>query len=488
MPSENKHPAHWELGAQECHRLSIVELTRLCRRRGGVVRSVDWKRYFEQIGKPHAECVLLDSSISLLCVSDLISTATPEQVRKAHLPDQTAHPPFLTGRKATPRQGAACPLRFQQLRLYLVWHTTLSLAPHLPCRIARLHWDFYGRLVGQADQPPRWKRAVRFVEGSIGGALGALYTEHYLSPPITLAALALVERVRAALVRRLQRSLWLTPATRAAAIHKVCHIRVKVGKPDRPAAYSGLEVSPEDYIGNVLNARLHAHSLRMDRADAPTDAALWSVLPHQPELCFNVSLNELTVPGVMLQPPFFSPVADEATNIGALGALVAHELTHALDATGRMHDYRGNLADWWTAEDSSEFERRMAELVQQGCEYAVLGIRINGQLTLSENIADLGGLCIAFDALLQSLNERDEPAPLVDGFSPQQRFFLSWAHIWRENISHKRALQRLATDPHAPKEFRVNGPLRNMREFHEAFGAKRGDPMWRSAEDCIIIW
>jgi putative endopeptidase len=181
-------------------------------------------------------------------------------------------------------------------------------------------------------------------------------------------------------------------------------------------------------------------------------------------------------------------VADEATNIGALGALVAHELTHALDATGRMHDYRGNLADWWTAEDSSEFERRMAELVQQGCEYAVLGIRINGQLTLSENIADLGGLCIAFDALLQSLNERDEPAPLVDGFSPQQRFFLSWAHIWRENISHKRALQRLATDPHAPKEFRVNGPLRNMREFHEAFGAKRGDPMWRSAEDCIIIW
>jgi len=370
---------------------------------------------------------------------------------------------------------------------YCKFHAVKSLSSHLPKAFVDAHFEFYSKkLSGQQALQPRWKRALGWVDGALGELVGEAYTAKFFPEASKRRCRDLVERVRVQLEKRLNEVEWMTSAeTRRQALEKMNNFGCKIGFPDEWLDYGRLEIKAGDHLGNVLRARAFMHGVEMDRVDKATDTKKWEMLPHQINAYYHPNLNEIVFPAAILQPPFFDAAADDATNLGSVGVVVGHEMTHGFDDQGRQYDAEGNLRDWWTAADAAEYEKRVAVMVAQSETFMVEGKPLNGKLCAGENIADLGGLSLAFAALTAS-DAKDSPR--VNGFTPQQRFFLAYAQLWRENTTKERALKLLTIDPHGPNEWRTNGPLSNLPQFHEAFGVGPGDALYRAPDTRVMIW
>jgi putative endopeptidase len=298
----------------------------------------------------------------------------------------------------------------------------------------------------------------------------------------------LVENLRIALGERINGLTWMGEATKAKAQEKLKAITVKIGYPDKWRDYSKLQIEKDSYVLNVLKGRKFNFEFNVSQINKPVDRTLWGMTPQTVNAYYNPLNNEICFPAGILQPPFFFPEADDAVNYGAIGVVIGHEISHGFDDQGRQFDAKGNLVDWWTADDAKQFGERTNILVQQFNHFAVLDTtHANGALTLGENIADLGGLNISFTALQKALKETPAPAK-IDGFTPEQRFYLAYAHVWGQHISDKEILRRTKEDVHSLGRFRVLGPLPNLAEFHKAFNVKPGDAMYLDEAKRAIIW
>lgn len=354
-------------------------------------------------------------------------------------------------------------------------------------------------LAGQPAEPVRWKRALRAVGGgdctgddridcfgNIGFALGQIYTDHYFPPAAKVKIEALVANVKAAMRARLEKLQWMTPATKQEALSKLDTYQIKVGYPDKPRDFAGLDIRPDDLVGDVRAAGIWDWRYYVKRLNSPVDRAAWTMTP-QTNDAYNGSLRDIVFPAGILQPPMFDPDADPAVNYGAIGAVIGHELSHGFDDEGRKLDAKGELRDWWTAKDAAEFGARAKKLSAQYSSYQpVPGAHINGDLTLGENIADLGGVNVALEAYHRSLNGR--PAQVLDGFGGDQRVFLGWAQAWRGKAREDYVRKQVVTDPHSPRAFRVIGPTRNIDAWYAAFGVKPGDAYYIDPAQRVSIW
>ncbi len=373
-------------------------------------------------------------------------------------------------------------------RAYLRWHFIHQYAPYLSDSFVAEDFAFYGRFLnGVQEIQPRWRRAVATVDASVGEALGQLYVAANFPPESKERMVQLVGRLRAALRARLQTVPWMDEPTRQRALAKLDLLGVKVGYPDRWRDYTGLVVDRGPYVLNVLKARAWEYRRGLRKIGQAPDPTEWSMTAPTVNAYYSRLRNEIVFPAGILQPPLFDPAADDAVNYGAIGAVIGHEMTHGFDDQGRKFDGHGNLVDWWTPESQTRFRNRAALIVRQFDGYPVKpGLHVDGALTEGENIADLGGIRIAYAALEQALGDRTHPA--IDGFTPEQRFFLSYATVRRWKYRPAALENLIRTDPHSPAEFRVNGPLSNLEEFARAFSVPDGAPMRRAAADRVEIW
>jgi putative endopeptidase len=353
-------------------------------------------------------------------------------------------------------------------------------------------------LSGQQLEPVRWKRAVHAVSGAdcsgdridcfgnLGFGVGQLYTARYFPPAAKAKIEALVANIKAAMRARLERLDWMTPVTKAEALKKLDTYQIKVGYPDHPRDYSALLIRSDDLLGDVRRAGEADWHFHVARLNGPVDRTDWAMTP-QTNDAYNGALRDIVFPAGILQPPEFDAAADPAINYGAIGSVIGHELTHGFDDEGRKLDSSGQLRDWWTAADAAAFEARAKKLGAQYSRYQpVPGVHINGALTMGENIADLGGLNVALEAYHRSL--KGAPAPLIDGFSGDQRVFLGWAQAWRGKVREDYLRKQVASDEHSPRAFRVIGPTRNIDEWYAAFGVKPGETYFLPAEQRVRIW
>ncbi len=374
-------------------------------------------------------------------------------------------------------------------KTYLRWHLLRATASYLSSAFVQAAFAFNGTILeGTKGLPPRWKRVLAETDTALGEALGKLYVERAFSAEAKRKALDMVTNLQAALRARLQWLDWMSDATKAQALAKLDAMRVKIGYPDVWRDYTGLKVDRTSYLQNVLAARQFEFRRVLAKMGKPVDRSEWATTPITNNAYYEPTLNELVFPAGILQPPFFDPDADDAANYGNIGATIGHEMTHGFDESGRQYDARGNLRDWWTAEDAKAFAERAALMVKQFDAFEPLpGLNINGTLTLGENLADLGGLAVAYDAF--TLAQRGAPAAGPrGGFTPEQRFFLSYTETWRFTLRPEFLRDRLVTDEHAPPKYRVLGPLANMEEFAAAFQCKPGDAMVRPANDRVKLW
>jgi putative endopeptidase len=322
----------------------------------------------------------------------------------------------------------------------------------------------------------------------LGEALGQLYVRRVFSPAAKAKMVELVGNLRAALKERIENLAWMGPETKAQALRKLAAFGVKVGYPDKWRDYSALEITPDSYAANLMRAQRFESARNLAKLGKPIDRSEWGMSTPTVNAYYSASMNEIVFPAGILQPPFFDPNADDAVNYGGIGAVIGHEMGHGFDDSGSQFDADGNLKDWWTAGDRAAYKARTDLLVKQYDAYEALpGEHVNGRLTLGENIGDLGGLTIAYVALQKSLAAKGRPAA-IDAFTPEQRFFLNWAQVWRQTIRDEARRVRLATDPHSPGRFRANGPLSNMPEFASAFGCAAGSPMVRPDDVRTSIW
>jgi putative endopeptidase len=375
-------------------------------------------------------------------------------------------------------------------KTYLRWHVLLSAAPFLAAPFEQESFAFYGTVLsGQPMQEPRWQRSARVVDRTIGEALGQLFVEKYYPPSARARMSALIADLRSVLHDRLTLVPWMTGPTRAKALEKFATFTQKIGYPDKFRDYSKVEIRRDDYLGNVERAAEFESKRELARIGQPVDKAEWHMTPQTVNAYYNSSQNEIVFPAGILQPPFFDVDMDDAVNYGAIGAVIGHEMTHGYDDQGRKYDAQGNLNDWWTEADAKAFEARAQKLVNQYDSYEALpGLHVNGQLTLGENIADLGGVTIAYEALERALERDPSKRKDIEGFTPEQRFFLSFSQIWRVNQREASLRRAITVDPHSPGQFRAIGPHVNLQEFFDAFGIKEGAPMWRAPELRAIIW
>ena len=379
----------------------------------------------------------------------------------------------------------------EQWRAYLRIHAIDGFAPLLSSKFADERFDFYARtLRGQLEQKPRWKRVLDRIEGSAGEALGQLYVREYFPAESKAQMEALVQNLRIALKARLEQLEWMSPETRARALEKWATFTPKIGYPDHWRSWDGLATSRASYIDNVLAAERFNHAFDMGKIGKPVDRSEWGMTPQTVNAYYNPLMNEIVFPAAILQPPFFDPKADPALNYGGIGAVIGHEMMHGYDDQGSQFDAQGNFHNWWTEGDRERFNARTARLVRQFDDYvAIDGLHVKGELTLGENIADLGGLNIAWDAYQKALRDAGRSGDRkINGYSENQRFFLNWATVWRRAFTPDEAKVRLNTDPHAPANFRAIGAPSNMTAFAQAFGCKPGDPMVRSGDRRVVIW
>jgi len=371
---------------------------------------------------------------------------------------------------------------------YLRWHTVNAFSPYLNEELVAADFDFYGtELRGTPSQRPRWKRVVDQTSQSMGEALGQVYVERAFPPDTKQRADEMIGNLRATVKSRLEGLDWMSDETKARALEKLAAFSSKIGYPGEWRDYSNLQVGTDSYLANVRSAAAFELRRNLDKIGQPIDRNEWSMAPQTVNAYYNPVMNEIVFPAAIMQPPFFDGEIDDPVNYGGMGAVIGHELMHGFDDKGSQFDAEGNMANWWTDEDRRLFEERTRKLVAQYGDFvAVDDLHVNGKLTLGENIGDLAGLTMAYHALRAAL-EKDDPG-VIDGFTPEQRFFLSWAQVWRGNYRPEGLKLQVNTDPHSPAKFRVLGPLSNMPEFAEAFGCKDESPMVRPAADRADIW
>jgi predicted metalloendopeptidase len=371
---------------------------------------------------------------------------------------------------------------------YLEWQLLRQASPYLSKDFADANFDFYSTvLTGVAVKPPRWKSAVGLVEASLGEALGKLYVAEYFPPERKARMDELVKNVLAAFKVSIDNLDWMSPATKVEAQAKLAKFRPKIGYPSKWRDYSTLAIVKSDLLGNVLRAEHYKHQRMIAKLGKPIDREEWNMTPQTINAYYNSTMNEIVFPAAILQPPFFDARADDAVNYGAIGSVIGHEIGHGFDDGGSQSDGDGNLRDWWTKEDRANFKAKADALVKQYNSYSPLpGYTVNGALTLGENIGDNSGSAIAYKAYKIAM--AGKTAPVIDGFTGDQRFFMGFGQIWRVKMREEQQLVQIKTDPHSPGRFRTNGPVVNQPGFYEAFGVKPGDKLYVAPEQRVIIW
>ncbi|MDQ1109279.1 putative endopeptidase [Stenotrophomonas rhizophila] len=373
---------------------------------------------------------------------------------------------------------------------YLRFHTVDDAAPYLSSAFEKANFDFYGTtLRGQKEMQPRWKRVLESVNTSIGEGLGQLYVDAVFPAESKEQMQHLVENLSVALKARLEKLEWMGEDTRKKALEKWASFTPKIGYPDKWRDWSGFETNADSYLGNMQAARAFNYRYMLNKIGKPVDKTEWGMTPQTVNAYYNATKNEIVFPAAILQAPFFDAKADPALNYGGIGAVIGHEMMHGYDDSGSQFAANGNFDNWWTDSDRKAFTGRTDQLVAQFDGYESLpGVNVKGKLTLGENIGDLGGLTVAYDALQMALKENPKANVAVDGHSQDQRFFMNWATVWRRNFTDGELRVRLNTDPHAPANFRANGAPSNMPAFAQAFECKPGDAMVRADDKRVVIW
>jgi putative endopeptidase len=376
-------------------------------------------------------------------------------------------------------------------KTYLRWHLIDDAAAELSNDFVNEDFNFNQRVLrGTKEIKPRWRRVVASTDGALGEALGKLYVAEYFPPEAKSRGLEMITNLKAALADRIKTLDWMDEPTKQEALKKLAAMNVKIGYPDKWRDYSLLKIDRGPYASNAMRAANFEANRELKKIGKPVDRTEWGMTPPTVNAYYNAHMNEIVFPAGILQPPFFDPKADDAVNYGGMGAVIGHEMTHGFDDQGRQFDAAGNLRDWWSPASAAKFKERSQAVVQQYSEYEpVPGTHINGELTLGENIADIGGVKLAYAALQKALDKNpQERAQKIDGFTPEQRFFLGWAQVWHANQLEDDLRLRLNTDPHSPTHYRCNGPISNMPEFVKAFNLPDNCPMMRPADKRVNIW
>ena len=373
------------------------------------------------------------------------------------------------------------------------YHLISARAPYLSDAVVQANFDFYGRtLTGATQVRDRWKRGVSVVQGVLGEAVGQVYVERHFPAGHKARMVELVGNLVAAYRKSISSLDWMGEETRAKALAKLEAFTPKIGYPDRWKSYEGLELRADDLVGNVRRAHGYEQDRELRKIGNPVDRDEWFMTPQTVNAYYNPGMNEIVFPAAILQPPFFDPDAEDAVNYGGIGAVIGHEIGHGFDDQGSKYDGTGRLEDWWTEEDRAEFERRTKALVDQYAAFSPAQLggshRVNGALTIGENIGDLGGLSIALKAYRIALGRPVAEAPVVDGLTGVQRVLVGWAQAWQTKGRDEEVIRRLATDPHAPDEFRCNGVVSNLDEFYEAFDVAPGDALYLDPDARVRIW
>ena len=380
---------------------------------------------------------------------------------------------------------ASTPIADQQQ--YLRWNLVSDVTPALPKAYGDAAFRFQQVLTGAKQQQPRWKRSLRATDGALGEAFGQLYVDEAFSPAAKAKAKEMVENLRKAYAERIMATDWMSPATKKEALQKLNAFAVKIGYPDKWKDYSKLKITRQSALQNLFATAEWRKEDNLRKFGKPIDRTEWGMTPPTVNAYYNSSMNEIVFPAGILQPPFYDPKADDAVNYGGIGAVIGHEMTHGFDDQGRRSDAKGNLRDWWTKEDNDKFNAKAEMVGKQYDTFSPLdSVHVNGKLTMGENLADIGGLTIAYQAFQKTAEAK--AGKKIDGFTPNQRFFLGFAQIWRGNQRPEALRQQIQTDPHSPGQYRTNGPLMNMPEFYEAFGCKDGNKMVRATADRSRIW
>lgn len=427
------------------HKKSLMELRKLA-------PTVDWHDYFRILG------------------------AAPRQVI-------VMQPEFFKGAERLVRRYPV-----ESWKIYLRTHVIGDFANVLTPELEKESFAFYGTILsGTKHMKPLWRRILRVVNGGLSELLGELYVDAYFPAEAKKKASNVVADLFRAYEARIKNLDWMTAATKQKAVRKLHQMHRKLGYPDKWKSYRGLVITPDDYVGNVVRVSTYEHRRAMRRLTKPVDHAEWFMSPQTVNAYCSFNMNDIVFPAAILQPPFFNVIADDALNYGAIGSVIGHEITHAFDDQGSKFDGKGNRETWWTKTDSARFAAKAKVLVRQFNDYKVAdGLHVNGQLTLGENIADLGGVSIAFDAYQLRLAESGRKD--IDGFTPEQRFFLCYALFERENSRPEAEKTLVMTDPHSPGQFRINGPASNLPEFYAAFNVQKGDKLYRTPKDRAKIW
>lgn len=428
------------------HKKSVRELSTLA-------PTVDWKRYFAAIGGRNIASVVAMQPDFLRSVSKLIESVS-----------------------------------IADWKVYFEWHLVNDFSGALSPKFIKKSFSFYGTvLTGTKVMKPLWRRTLGTVNGNLGELLGKIYVKRHFSPLAKRRMNIMVDDLFTAYEARLKNLDWMTPVTKRKALRKLRALTRKVGYPDKWKSYKGLLIKADDYFGNIIRTAEFEHRRQMRKLGRPIDRTEWFMYPQTVNAYFSPNMNDIVFPAAILQPPFFSLTADDAINYGSIGSVIGHEITHGFDDQGSKFDHKGNLKSWWTKADRKRFEKKAAIVVKQFDKYTVAdGVKVNGKLTLGENIADLGGLSIALDAYklaLKRTGRRD-----IAGFTPEQRFMFGFSLFERETTRPEFQKTQVLTDPHSPSIFRVNGPLSNLEEFYESFGVQRGDKLYRESKDRTTVW
>jgi putative endopeptidase len=377
----------------------------------------------------------------------------------------------------------------EHIKAYLAWNVINNAADYLSDKFVNEKFAFYGKILsGKEELQPRWKRVVNTVDDALGEAVGQMYVDKYFPKEAKDKMLKLVDNLKYALAERINTNTWMTDETKVKAIEKLNTFHVKIGYPDKWRDYGGLEIEKDSYYANILRSSKFEIAYQLSKIDKPVDKDLWLMTPQTVNAYYNPTTNEICFPAAILQPPFFDMNADDAVNYGAIGVVIGHEMTHGFDDKGRQYDKDGNLKDWWTSVDAENFENRTQVLVSHFNNIEVLPkLNADGVFTLGENIADNGGLQISYVAFQKAIRD-GQIQGTMDGFTPEQRFFIAYAMVWAGNIRDEEIKRRTKEDPHSLGEWRVNGTLPHVQAFIEAFGIKDGDKMYLPKDKQAAIW
>jgi putative endopeptidase len=429
------------------HKMTMKELT-------DFTPNLNWKRYFSQIGLEKIDELNIASPKFISEINNMISEVS-----------------------------------IDDWKIYLQWNLINRAANYLNSEIENEDFTFYVKVLsGQDKMKPRWERVLNSTNRAMGFAVGELYVEKYFPPESKERMLKLVMNLKEVLGERIQDLDWMEEKTKEKALEKLGKFNVKIGYPDKWRDYSKLAIENDSYVKNYLRANEFEFNRQLNKIGKPVDKDKWGMYPQTVNAYYHPLLNEIVFPAAILQPPFFYKDADDAVNYGAIGVVIGHEMTHGYDDSGRKFDSNGNLNDWWTKQDAEKFNKRTQVVVEQFNKFTVLdSFNVSGELTLGENLADYGGLTISFNAFMKTFDNKEKLGK-IDGFTPEQRFFLSYAKVWRNNIRDKLAQRLIKEDVHSPGKYRVNGGVANIDAWYEAFNIQPEDELYVKKENRLSIW